>query len=74
MGSELNETDFARLRHRMVEDQLRARGLTDTRVLEAMESVQRHLFVPAAQRYAAYDDAPLPIGLATARIFPPRRS
>jgi protein-L-isoaspartate(D-aspartate) O-methyltransferase len=63
MGSELNETDFARLRHRMVEDQLRARGLTDTRVLEAMGSVQRHLFVPTAQRYAAYDDAPLPIGL-----------
>ncbi len=63
MGSELDETDFARLRHRMVEDQLRSRGLTDERVLAAMESVPRHLFVRPAERYAAYDDAPLPIGL-----------
>jgi protein-L-isoaspartate(D-aspartate) O-methyltransferase len=63
MGSELDETDFAHLRHRMVEDQLRSRGLTDERVLAAMESVPRHLFVRPGERYAAYDDAPLPIGL-----------
>ena len=63
MGTELNETDFAHLRRRMVEDQLRSRGLNDTRVLAAMENVPRHLFVRPGERYAAYDDAPLPIGL-----------
>jgi len=63
MGSKLDETDFAHLRRRMVEDQLRSRGLTDERVLAAMESVPRHLFVRPSERHAAYDDAPLPIGL-----------
>ena len=63
MGAELNDTDFANLRHRMVEDQLRSRGLTDERVLAAMERVPRHLFVPPAQRWSAYHDGPLPIGL-----------
>jgi protein-L-isoaspartate(D-aspartate) O-methyltransferase len=45
----------------MVEVQLRGRGLTDKRVLEAMERVPRHLFVPPSQRRSAYDDTPLPI-------------
>ena len=49
-------------RHRMVESQLRARGLLDERVLQAFEQVPRHLFVPEEIRYAAYDDMPLPIG------------
>jgi protein-L-isoaspartate(D-aspartate) O-methyltransferase len=63
MGAELDETDFALLRHRMVDGQLRARQVADERVLAAMEKVPRHLFVPAARRRAAYDDGPLPIGL-----------
>ncbi|MFH0916885.1 MAG: protein-L-isoaspartate(D-aspartate) O-methyltransferase [bacterium] len=63
MGAELNDTDFANLRHRMVEDQLRSRGVTDERVLAAMGRVPRHLFVPPAQRWSAYHDGPLPIGL-----------
>ncbi len=63
MGSELSETDFAHLRHRMVEDQIRGRGLADERVLAAMESVPRHLFVAATQSHSAYTDAPLPIGM-----------
>lgn len=46
----------------MVEQQLAARGITDARVLEAMERVPRHLFVPPARRSAAYDDTPLPLG------------
>ncbi len=62
MGVELSDTDFAHLRRRMVDDQLRARRLTDERVLEAMEKVPRHLFVPRARRRSAYDDGPLPIG------------
>jgi protein-L-isoaspartate(D-aspartate) O-methyltransferase len=50
-------------RHRMVDGQLRSRGLRDERVLEAFEQVPRHLFVPGPVRYQAYADMPLPIGL-----------
>src|SRR3954463_12961941 len=46
----------------MVERQLRARGIDDERVLEAMRRVPRELFVPEEQRVHAYDDAALPIG------------
>ena len=46
----------------MVERQLRARGIEDTRVLEAMGRVPRELFVPPALRDEAYEDAALPIG------------
>ena len=46
----------------MVSDQLRARDITDTRVLDAMLKVPRHLFVPEPQRTQAYGDHPLPIG------------
>ncbi len=49
-------------RHRMVDGQIRARGVTDPRVLDAMARVPRHLFVPEAVRGQAYDDYPLPIG------------
>lgn len=63
MNKELRETDFAEQRSRMVQEQLRARGIRDERVLAAMEKVPRHLFVPPSQRWAAYDDGPLPIGL-----------
>jgi protein-L-isoaspartate(D-aspartate) O-methyltransferase len=47
---------------RMVDEQLRDRGIKDARVLEAMTRVQRHLFVPPDQQTAAYGDHPLPIG------------
>ena len=46
----------------MVDKQLRARGITDARVLGAMERVPRELFVPEPFRTRAYDDAALPIG------------
>ncbi len=48
-------------RRRMVERQLRARGIHDERVLAAMERVPRHAFVPADLAEFAYDDSPLPI-------------
>jgi protein-L-isoaspartate(D-aspartate) O-methyltransferase len=51
-------------RHRMVDEQLMARGVRDARVLEAMRLVPRHLFVPSAVRDRAYEDHPLPIGEA----------
>ena len=49
-------------RQRMVEDQIRARGIKDPRVLAAMAAVPRHRFVPEAQAGSAYEDTPLPIG------------
>jgi protein-L-isoaspartate(D-aspartate) O-methyltransferase len=54
-------TDFARLRARMVERQLRAREISDERVLAAMEEVPREAFVPADLRGRAYADSALPI-------------
>src|SRR5262249_60668440 len=53
---------FAAQRSRMVEQQLAARGIADPRVLDAMRTVPRHEFVPAAARNQAYADSPLPIG------------
>jgi protein-L-isoaspartate(D-aspartate) O-methyltransferase len=46
----------------MVDQQLRARGIDDERVLAAMARVPRELFVPDEFRAHAYDDAALPIG------------
>ena len=52
---------FAVERRHMVESQLRARGIRNPRVLEAMERVPRHEFVPAGYRAQAYEDHPIPI-------------
>jgi protein-L-isoaspartate(D-aspartate) O-methyltransferase len=49
-------------RQTMVARQLRARDISDERVLEAMERVPRELFVPENDRDHAYADAALPIG------------
>lgn len=56
------EADWAEARARMVADQLERRGIRDTRVLEAMRRVPRHLFVLPERRASAYDDCALPIG------------
>jgi protein-L-isoaspartate(D-aspartate) O-methyltransferase len=50
-------------RANMVDFQLRARGIHDERVLAAMESVPRHLFVPEEFQSRAYEDHPIPIGV-----------
>ena len=54
--------ELAAARRRMVERQLRARGIRDERVLAAMGRVPRELFVPAAARRLAYSDNALAIG------------
>jgi protein-L-isoaspartate(D-aspartate) O-methyltransferase len=54
--------DPAEARERMVERQLRRRGIRDERVLAAMARVPRHLFVPENLRHLAYEDGALPIG------------
>jgi protein-L-isoaspartate(D-aspartate) O-methyltransferase len=53
---------FEAARGKMVREQLQARDIKDERVLQAMRSVQRHLFVPQYLRDLAYADRPLPIG------------
>lgn len=52
--------DFERAN--MVRRQIVARGIEDERVIEAMSTVPRHLFVPQDLREQAYEDHPLPIG------------
>ena len=53
---------FADLRRDMVATQLRARGIRDPRVLDAMGRVPREAFVPHDEAELAYADHPLPIG------------
>ena len=53
---------FRRFREKMVSTQIEARGIRDQRVLQAMASVPRHLFVSEALQDQAYGDFPLPIG------------
>lgn len=62
MDATAAEADFDRQRQQMLDRQLRARGITDTRVLMAMQRVPRHRFVPEELRPLAYADTPLPIG------------
>ncbi len=52
---------FKKLRLKMVDSQIRARGIRDERVLRAMETVPRHLFVEEVLAEQAYQDNPLPI-------------
>src|SRR5690349_3464779 len=61
-ASAASMTDFAAARTRMVERQLRRRGIGDERVLAAMGQVPREAFLPAALRERAYGDSALPIG------------
>jgi len=53
---------FEKERMAMVRDQVKMRGIADTRVLDAMRKVERHRFVPQGYAEEAYEDYPLPIG------------
>lgn len=55
------EPDYEAERAKMVERQLRRRGIEDERVLAAMAAVPREQFVPGRARRRAYDDSALPI-------------
>jgi protein-L-isoaspartate(D-aspartate) O-methyltransferase len=57
-----SETTSTEKRVRMVERQLRGRGITDERTLAAMAEVPRHRFVPEGMRRRAYRDGALQIG------------
>ena len=60
-SAESQETREAR--ERMVQEQILARGIRDSRVLEALRKVPRHRFVPPEMQPSAYEDSALPIGL-----------
>ena len=63
VGEGRDENDrFLIPRQRMVAEQLRNRGITDQRVLDAMLRVPRHEFVAERYHDQAYEDHPLPIG------------
>lgn len=61
MAPEIGLDSFAGARRNMVESQLRARGISDERVLAAMARVPRHEFVAPTYREQAYEDHPIPI-------------
>jgi protein-L-isoaspartate(D-aspartate) O-methyltransferase len=58
----LKKKDFEKDRERMVKVQLEMRGIKDKGVLEAMEKIPRHMFVPENMLTYSYNDEPLPIG------------
>lgn len=56
------EDVYKNKREKMVKQQIEKRGVKDSAVLQAVLTVKRHEFIPAAQADNAYDDRPLPIG------------
>jgi protein-L-isoaspartate(D-aspartate) O-methyltransferase len=56
------ERKMTRQRQQMVERQIRQRGIKDPRVIDALEQVERHQFVPDEALDYAYHDGPLAIG------------
>lgn len=63
--------DFERAREFMVDNQVRANGVTDWRVLAQLSAVPRENFVPAGRRELAYVDAPHWFGQpGTGRFMP----
>lgn len=62
LGLGATRDPFFAKRQAMVERDIKGRGVSDARVLEAMGRVPRHLFVSERQRGEAYADHPLPIG------------
>ena len=56
------DMDFKEKRFKMVAEQVKSRGINDSHVIKAMQTVERHLFVPNYLQKYAYLDRPLPIG------------
>jgi protein-L-isoaspartate(D-aspartate) O-methyltransferase len=61
-ASLLASSGLADERAAMIDSQLRARGITSQKVLDAMARIPREAFVPEKSRAQAYEDGPLPIG------------
>jgi len=54
--------NFENARRRMIETQVKARNIIDSRLIEAMQKIPRHIFVEEAMAAQAYSDTSLPIG------------
>ncbi|MHC4394726.1 MAG: protein-L-isoaspartate(D-aspartate) O-methyltransferase [Planctomycetota bacterium] len=63
MRSSENEDKFIKARWRMIDCDLKGRGITDPGVLKVVSEIRREEFVPAAYQSQAYADGPLPIGM-----------
>lgn len=60
--TEVSSQDFYKMREEMVLTQIKARGIGDQRLIQAMLKVERHKFIPQRFQTFAYTDQPLPIG------------
>lgn len=60
--SKVNSQNYDRMRENMVRQQIINRGIEHQPTIDAMQNVERHLFVPRGQQRRAYNDGPMPIG------------
>ncbi|MGE3872034.1 MAG: protein-L-isoaspartate O-methyltransferase [Parvibaculaceae bacterium] len=63
-------TDFALARSKMIVSQIRPNGITDGRIIQAMASLPREIFVPEARRSLAYMDEDIVIGAGRSMMEP----
>jgi protein-L-isoaspartate(D-aspartate) O-methyltransferase len=63
-------TDFALARSKMIVSQVRPNGITDGRIIQAMASLPREIFVPEARRSLAYMDEDIDIGSGRSLMEP----
>lgn len=63
MTKRQNTNEYNESRERMLKYNLKGRGITNPRILKVIAEIPREEFVPNSQRFQAYKDAPLPIGL-----------
>ncbi|WP_203311110.1 protein-L-isoaspartate O-methyltransferase family protein [Sphingomonas beigongshangi] len=70
MNTSFDATNAETMRHAMVASQLRTNAVNDQRVIAAMMTVPREMFVPAAAREIAYRDTAVPVGNGRAVNLP----
>jgi protein-L-isoaspartate(D-aspartate) O-methyltransferase len=63
-------TDFALARWKMIVSQVRPNGITDGRIIQAMASLPREMFVPEARRGLAYMDEDIDVGAGRSLMEP----
>lgn len=66
---DIDMVDFDQLRRNMVDSQIRTNDVTDLRLLDAILSVKRELFVPENRQALAYTDEDVEIGAAGSRRY-----
>ena len=63
MRSDGKKDKFVESRRRMIDYDLKGRGITDPGVIKVMREIRREEFVPLSYQSQAYSDGPLPIGM-----------